>query len=455
MKGNAPLLKEQRSVSRSILSSLAFKIELFPPFLRKWLHPVSSFLCLCPALTALDSSPFILYSFDIQTFSGWSSPNNVKITLWHFLGLIFKASAVYKSDETGQVDVCRAPSFGGSYTGVEPMGLFWAMAPETPHSKLLKKNVLTPTSVEIQALSGDSGELLASETNERGYMTEGMQRIEVQEGRIRGVLFIPPGKGPFPGVLDLYTIGGGLCEPRASLLASKGFVVLALAYYGYQGLPKKPENLDLEYFEEAASFLRRQPQVHGPGIGIISISHSGALALSMASFLSGISATVCINACSGNTVIPLHYKDRVMPPLSPILKNVKMTDSGLFDIRDATPDPTLERNRASLIPVERANCQFLFAVSEDDHNWNSAFFASQAAEILRSHGKETFKVVTYPKAGHFLEIPHWPFCPSTFHAAVGHAVVFGGEPKAHSEAQLDLWERVQEFFKKHLDNKST
>lgn len=196
-------------------------------------------------------------------------------------------------------------------------------------------------------------------------------------------------------------------------------------------------------------------QVRGPGIGIISISHSGALALSMSSFLSGISATVCINFCSANTVIPLHYKDKVIPPLPPVLENVRFTDTGLVDIRDALPDPTVGKNRASLIPIERATCQFLFAVSEDDHNWNSAFFAQQAAANLRNHGKQTFQVVTYPKAGHFLEVPHMPYCPSGFHAAVGRAVVFGGEPKAHSEAQLDLWERVQEFFKSHLDNKST
>lgn len=196
-------------------------------------------------------------------------------------------------------------------------------------------------------------------------------------------------------------------------------------------------------------------QVKGPGIGIISISHSGGLALAMSSFLSGISATICINGCNANTVIPLHYKDIVLTPLPPDIENVKFTDSGLIDIRDALSDPSLETNRASLIPIERASCQFLFAVSEDDHNWNSALFAKQAAATLKNHGKESFKVLTYPKAGHFLEVPHMPYYPSGFHGAVGMDVVFGGEPKAHSEAQLDLWERVQEFFKSHLDNKST
>uniref|UniRef100_UPI003AABBB10 acyl-coenzyme A thioesterase 1-like n=1 Tax=Centroberyx gerrardi TaxID=166262 RepID=UPI003AABBB10 len=371
-------------------------------------------------------------------------------------GVIFKASALYTADKSGQVDVCRSPSLGGSYTGVEPMGLFWAMAPETPHSKLLKKNVLSPTLVEISALCGDTGEVLASETNERGYMTEGMKRIPLQEDRIRGVLFLPPGKGPFPGVLDLYTFGGGLSEPRASLLANKGFAVLALAYYRYQDLPKTPpKHFDLEYFEEAVTFLRRQPQVQGPGIGILSISYSGGLALSISSFLSGISASVCINGCNANTVIPLHYKDIVIPPLMPNLKNVKITDSGILDVRDGIPDPMLEMNQASVIPIERASCQFLFAVSEDDHNWNSSLFAKQATEMLRSHGKETFEVVKYPKAGHFLEVPYMPHCPTGFHPAVGTVVSFGGEPKAQSEAQLDLWVRVQEFFRKHFDNKST
>lgn len=88
------------------------------------------------------------------------------------------------------------------------------------------------------------------------YLEEGMMSV------FQHFIFLfSLGKGPFPGILDLYTFGGALCEPRASLLANKGFVVLALAYYGYQDLPKNPQNFDLEYFEEAAIFLRRQPQV--------------------------------------------------------------------------------------------------------------------------------------------------------------------------------------------------
>lgn len=194
-------------------------------------------------------------------------------------------------------------------------------------------------------------------------------------------------------------------------------------------------------------------QVKGPGIGLISISHSGGLALAMSSFLSGITATVCINGCIGNTVLPLGYKDIVIPPLPPDIANIRVTNSGLVDIRDALPDPSSEQSKASIIPIEHASCRFLFAASEDDHNWNSVTSAKYATAVLRDHGK-AFDVVTYPKAGHFLEVPHMPFCPSGFHGAVGTNVVFGGEPKAHCEAQMDLWEKVKDFFGTYLGNKS-
>ncbi|XP_029621535.1 acyl-coenzyme A thioesterase 1 isoform X2 [Salmo trutta] len=335
-------------------------------------------------------------------------------------GVTFRASALVAADASGQVDLCRSPSLGGSYTGVESMGLFWAMAAETPHSKLLKKNVLASMMVDIEVLHGDTGQ------------------------------------GPFPGVLDVYTLGGGISEVRASLLANKGIVVLALAYYGFQDMPRTvPKYFDLEYFEEAITFLRRQPQVQGPGIGILSISKSGDLALSMASFLSGISATAWINGSNANTVVPLHYKDLIIPSITPIVENVTFSPSGILDIRDALPDPETEGNRGSVIPIERSSSRFLFAASEDDRNWNSCLFAQQAAARLRHHGKENFEVVMYPRAGHFLEVPYMPHCPSGFHPAVGQVVVFGGEAKAHHQAQLDLWRRVQEFFRKHLDGNNT
>lgn len=62
-------------------------------------------------------------------------------------------------------------------------------------------------------------------------------------------------------MLDLYTLGGGLSEKRAALLANRGFVVLALALYGHDDMPKNVAELHLDYFEEAVEFLKIQNKV--------------------------------------------------------------------------------------------------------------------------------------------------------------------------------------------------
>lgn len=74
-------------------------------------------------------------------------------------------------------------------------------------------------------------------------------------------LLLPLGQGPFPGVIDIFGGIGGLTEFRASLLASSGFAVLALAYFAYEDLPAFLGEVDLEYFEEAAEFLLQHPKV--------------------------------------------------------------------------------------------------------------------------------------------------------------------------------------------------
>ncbi|XP_031438087.1 acyl-coenzyme A thioesterase 2, mitochondrial-like [Clupea harengus] len=365
-------------------------------------------------------------------------------------GITFQASAIFCSDKNGEIDLDTCPSMGGSYSGTQAMGLFVFMRPVVPHHKIIKRDASTSLCVDIDLIS--NGQVLAQKKLERCFMADGVLKVPVENEGIRGTLFLPPGPGPFPGILDMYALGAGLHELRASLLANKGFAVMALAYYGYKDLPKATTKLDLEYFEKAVTLLHTHPKVKGPGIGILSISKSGDLAFAISAFLPGVAAIVSINGCNANTQFSLHYKDMVIPPTKMDLKNVTVTADGLLDVRDVVLDPMMEENQASVIPIERANGHFMFVASEDDRNWNSVLFSEQAAQRLRDHGKENFEVVRYPKAGHFLDVPYMPHCPSSFHPAVGRVVVMGGEPKAHAEAQVDLWKRVQEFFRKHLNS---
>ena len=123
-------------------------------------------------------------------------------------GEIFDSQAHYVADKDGKVDVCRDSSLGGSYSGVEPMGLLWSMKPAPGQRKglrLFKMDVTKPYNVTLNCFDGHviphEGRLqpLSSGTFQKWYMADGVKRIPVKEGRIRGTLFLPPGDGPFPG----------------------------------------------------------------------------------------------------------------------------------------------------------------------------------------------------------------------------------------------------------------
>ena len=58
---------------------------------------------------------------------------------------------------------------------------------------------------------------------------------------------------------DPYTFGGGLSERRACLLANRGFVVLTVALYGHDHLPKRISQVHLDYFKEA-TLLKKTTQ---------------------------------------------------------------------------------------------------------------------------------------------------------------------------------------------------
>lgn len=283
------------------------------------------------------------------------------------LRLLPRARCLFDEPVQVKVDGLR-----GTYTGIEPTGLLWSMKPATPHKRFQRTNAMNPHVVKFSVEEQEEGgRVLAEATNERLLIGDGVSRKTIKDGNIRGVLFTPPGEGPFPAVLDLYTFGGGLSERRASLLASRGFLVLTVALYGHEDMPKAIQVVHLDYFEEAIRLLKKQDGVGSNDIGVISMSKSADLALSIASFLSGVAATVWIYGCCSNVMLPLHFHgkqllpglrldvDKLIPPKD---------ESGAADGRKVLRDPLAEENRAALVPVEHAECRFLFAAAGDDHN---------------------------------------------------------------------------------------
>ncbi|XP_054881268.1 acyl-coenzyme A thioesterase 5-like [Poeciliopsis prolifica] len=360
-------------------------------------------------------------------------------------GVVFSSSATYRADNSGEIDLSRDASLSGNYVGVEPMGLLWSMRADALHTRFQKTNSLNPHVVNF-SVHEEEGGMLTEASNERFLMGDGVSRVPVKQGNIRGVLFTPPGEGPFPAVLDL---GSFMSEKRASLLANKGFIVLALPVFPDNSKLKK---IDLDDFEEAVQFLQNQSKVSSKGVGVISLSKAGDIALSLATFVPGVEAVVWINGCSANVALPLYYKNRqILSALKFDANKVISTGSGALFIKYAMHDPLKEENKGSLVPIERASGRFLFAASEDDSNWDSKAYMDEMVDRLKRHGKENFESVSYPGAGHCLEPPFGPYFPSSFHGLVPTSVLWGGEPRAHATAEVHLWRKIQDFFRTHLN----
>ena len=126
----------------------------------------------------------------------------------------FESYGHYVANEAGNVYVAKHPCLYGTYTGVDPMGLLWSMqiSPGQRNGlRLNKKDVTKPYFVQLQLFDGHVEDVanaedlqpITSVTFEKWYMTEGVRRIPVRDGRLRGTLFLPPGKGPFSGKLQL------------------------------------------------------------------------------------------------------------------------------------------------------------------------------------------------------------------------------------------------------------
>lgn len=387
-------------------------------------------------------------------------------------GHLYRSKAFYRADEAGELDLKQAPAVGGDYVGVHPMGLFWSMKPDRPFGRLLKRDVNSPFVVTLDlydsVCSHDSAtaQPRASQVVQRWFRSPGTQRVPIREGRVRGALFLPPGEGPFPGILDLFGGIGGLVEFRASLLAAHGFAVLALAYFAYEDLPKLLKEVDLEYFEEAANLLLAHPKVRGPGIGVLSVSKGAEIGLAMACFLKQVVATVCINGPTALYDFPFRYRGLVMSPIPSFLERMQVHVSGAVSLLHYRGDPREKLNQRSVFPIEKAQGQILFIIGEDDQSVNSKEYAKQALEQLKSHGRSNGRMLLYPGAGHLLEPPYAPLCyasriypvsaplnnpiAGSYNYSFSQPLLWGGDPAAHAAAQEHAWGEIQKFFRQHL-----
>lgn len=370
--------------------------------------------------------------------------------------------ALFEADKDGFISISQAP-LSGTYEQADGMGIFWSMHPTSNKFASFKKK----GDLEVYLSLIVNEQEVAHKTIQRLRKSADVKQIDIREDGLVASLFIPPSEKPLPVIITLSGSNGGLGENRAKLLASHGFSVLALGYFGVEGLPSTLENIPLEYFEKAFNWLEHRKDVNGNCIGLYGASRCAELALILGSIfpnkIQAIVATVPSNvifAGLGNKRIPAWiYQEKPVGPDAP----VPLTDTSngrgqspeypiatTLDFLKGLSDHPQEFLEAE-IPVEKIKSPLLLISGGDDQMWPSSLFSQKIMDRLKEKNSTIVRNhLEYPLAGHLINIPFLPSESIYYHPHGKLWFSMGGSSKEDNLASLDSWKKLISFFKYHL-----
>lgn len=377
-------------------------------------------------------------------------------------GVEWASRGVFRADSSGTVDLSRQAPAEGTFAASDPSALLWAMRPDGDPSRpvpLFEKNTAAPLEVEVSVESG--GGTLARAGVRRHFLPPGgsVRREAVDREGFAGALFLPAGKGPFPVVICLSGSGGGFSEPRAALLASRGYAAFALAYFNAGSLPRVLREVPLEFLEKGLGWLEGRSEVDSRRLAVYGFSKGGELALLLGSLYPRIRAVAAVSGAA-HVWQGLDFRrpgsswSRVGKPL-PFLR-MKVPLLTMFNLMRGRPvafRESYERGLRcardplpALIPVEKIAGPVFLVAGTDDRVWPSAEYSDAIAERLERRGEG--RVCEYLReegAGHLVGLPYFPA------AEVCRNLVFASSDlETSSRALIRAWDGMLAFLAKNL-----
>jgi len=382
-------------------------------------------------------------------------------------GQLWESSGEFVSDGVGQVDLSTDPSTGGTYTGVDPHGLFWSMRlPDTeqaPYPLLDADDMVVRLGVDL------GGVTVAQTTLRREVRDPTGQVLPVAEAGLVGDLYLPPGTGVWPGLLLLGGAEGGRPDPAyAALLASEGYVVFGLAYFGVPGLPKTLTRIPVEYGLDAARWLADRPEVAGDRVGVVGTDKGAEYALVLASSEPSRFAAVVAHgpsdlvwpgySVSAATQVSSWTRAGADVPFLrwPSSRGAQSAAAGqaapsVDTYASAVDSASRWRLGVARIPVEKITSPVLLTSGDADGVWPSSAQAQRALDSIDEAGKSPgAQLLRFPGAGHL--VGGMPDLPTT-RTAVSYgqtAVETGGDPAATAAAVRSSFAATVDLLRKAM-----
>ncbi|MGH7864307.1 MAG: acyl-CoA thioester hydrolase/BAAT C-terminal domain-containing protein, partial [Candidatus Binataceae bacterium] len=323
------------------------------------------------------------------------------------------------------------------------------------------KTLPTPVTVKLIAeLDGGEG---AGVDLTRRFMKNGITRTEVRDDGLVASYFCNQ-DAPRPGVILFGGSGGGLAEEMPALLASRGFAVLSLAYFGMAGVPQYLIDIPLEYFARAIAWMKRQPTVKQGKLAVSGASRGGELALLLGATFTEITAVLAyvpsgvvwpgLGASENPNPPSWTWRGEPIPavkttPMSPEVWSKPPVAITPWFLESMANNPSMDR---ATIAVEKINGAVLMFSGTDDAMWPSLRLADIAQQRFIAKGfKHPYEHVTYAGAGHMFRFPYSPVMSEIYHPVARQLMALGGTPLGNHAASLDSWQRSLAFLHKQLD----
>lgn len=336
--------------------------------------------------------------------AGGGDPVRLTLSATSADGVLWSGSRTVRADDDGEISV----DGGALLASLRPTGV-----PDSPKLGLFPLDDAVTLRVEAR----DGERVLGEASAVRRMVGRGVSSVELiarRDGLVAHYWTGPPGARRPTAVLALGGSEGGYGNGlQARLLASHGYPVLELAYFGAPGVPQQLRSIPLEYLARALRWLHDRPGVED--VVVVGASRGGELALLVGSTYPALVQGVAAYA-PGYAVVPGSWTRGGVPVPSP-----------------ADPDPR--------IPVERLRGPVLLVAGAADQVWNAAYAVSAVRDRRDEHGGQT-EGLTFPDAGHGLTIavPYLPF-PTEF-SLNGFTLVSGGTRQADALARDAAWLRL-------------
>lgn len=402
--------------------------------------------------------------------SGFAPSTDVTVTA-RYTG--WGATAVFKTDASGNVDLATASAESGSYTGVDREGLIWSMTA----SKSVSDTGQNPYSLRFSAALDATSDPIASATLDRPAMASDVTCSNVSDNGLVGYYCAKQGVSGVGGIVTFGGSEGGLGTGQvlAEYYASLGYPSLGLAYFGATGVPAELSQIPLEYFQTAFTWLAKQSGVDSSKLAVVGGSRGGELALLLGATFPNVSAVVAVlpsgvlwgaptgvgNAevaswtYQGQPLAWVPYGEGAETKISEPDGVTAYSDTPLF--QQSITNATSNQLTQAATLVENTKGPILMFAAADDQIWPSCDLAKISMDRLTSAGhvaKYGDTLTCYSDAGHnvtpfSLNVP----TTSAMHSSTeefGEFLALGGTPSGINHAARDSDDQTRAFLAKNL-----